>query len=284
VGAGMIDNRVAVLEGRREDADFVIRANENWSDSFREDPDSFKRIVRMETRIETLFRKYFREAPERFDRYIDWAEYERRLVLAASAGKGKTVKAARIWSEPMIEAVDDELGIMFALTFDDIGKTIMVGATAAEKVYKIPTDLNPYSKAISVGARQHTAKLVKDVHQTTKDRISQAIENSIAKGEKLEEAKRRVADAINDTARAERIARTESVNAWTEGQLIYAKETGAETKEWELSFDPCELCLVAGSGDPIPLNQDFPGDGGNGPALHPNCRCGIKFNYPKTGE
>jgi hypothetical protein len=41
---------------------------------------------------------------------------------------------------------------------------------------------------------------------------------------------------------------------------------------WIAAGDPCPECEVL-DGEEVDLGEDYPGDGGDGPPLHPNCRC-----------
>ena len=76
--------------------------------------------------------------------------------------------------------------------------------------------------------------------------------------------------------RAETIARTETAKADVTGNLEgYAASGVVEGKEWTISQDEyCDECQGL-DGVAVPLDQEFPDDGGWGPPLHPNCRCDV---------
>lgn len=89
-----------------------------------------------------------------------------------------------------------------------------------------------------------------------------------------------LADAIAGSyafsdARAETIARTETATADVAGNLNAWKASGQVTaKQWIIGDEACELCDPL-DGVTVALDENFPGDGGDGPPLHPNCRCDV---------
>jgi SPP1 gp7 family putative phage head morphogenesis protein len=75
--------------------------------------------------------------------------------------------------------------------------------------------------------------------------------------------------------RAQTVARTETAFADVAGNLNAYKESGqVESKRWLTAPDCCDLCQDL-DGVTVDLDEDFPDDGGDGPPLHPNCRCDV---------
>lgn len=75
--------------------------------------------------------------------------------------------------------------------------------------------------------------------------------------------------------RAETIARTETAFADVAGNLAGYRASGqVESKQWIVGDACCDDCADL-DGVVVDLDDDFPGDGGDGPPLHPNCRCDI---------
>ena len=75
--------------------------------------------------------------------------------------------------------------------------------------------------------------------------------------------------------RAEMIARTETAFADVAGNMAAYRESNlVESKEWLVGAGCCELCQEL-DGMIIPLDENFPNDGGDGPPLHPMCRCNV---------
>jgi len=85
--------------------------------------------------------------------------------------------------------------------------------------------------------------------------------------------------------RAEMIARTEIIRASREGsQALWrqAQEAGligsGAMQEW-LTAEDERTCLICEPLDhvKVPLDEQFPGEGGDGPPAHPQCRCALRL-------
>lgn len=76
-------------------------------------------------------------------------------------------------------------------------------------------------------------------------------------------------------SRAEVIARTETARADVAGNLIGWQASGVvERKQWIVGDDCCPECCDL-DGVEVDIDESFPGEGGDGPPLHPNCRCDV---------
>jgi hypothetical protein len=94
----------------------------------------------------------------------------------------------------------------------------------------------------------------------------------------------KLADRLVDTglfsdARAEMIARTEINMAQNQGTLAAGRQAKAAglnvRKVWTLGPNPCEQCQDAAAEGDLDLEDDFGGDAGDAPPLHPNCECNL---------
>jgi SPP1 gp7 family putative phage head morphogenesis protein len=74
--------------------------------------------------------------------------------------------------------------------------------------------------------------------------------------------------------RAETIARTETAYADVQGNLAGYTEAGVDQKQWVTGDGCCDDCDAL-NGVIVDMDEDFPDDGGDGPPLHPNCRCDV---------
>lgn len=264
-----LDSKIQAVEQVREASDMILRASENWAPRYKKDKDTFKALVRMETRIETNVRRYFRElAKERIDTLVNWPEVAGKVAVRASL--------------LLDDGFDVEEALLFQVIFPDISKVVTIGARAGENLHGVELGINEYTQSVQKAAKDRATKSAAKVTKTTKERIGTAIDKGITEGLDTDSIAKMVNDAVNDSKRAAMIARTESVESYTQGMLVFGEESGAISKTWELSFDPCDVCvaIVAESGgDTIGMDEDFAGDGGDGPPAHPNCRCGLKLNY-----
>jgi hypothetical protein len=127
-------------------------------------------------------------------------------------------------------------------------------------------------------AKDHAAELAVGISDTTRERIANAIARAEA-GEGLDEVYNEVLAAVGDEARAEVIARTEIMTASNEGQRQgweQAADKGLldpdSRRVWIATEGACPLCDAL-DGKEADLDGEYPDDGGEGPPLHPNCRC-----------
>jgi hypothetical protein len=125
-------------------------------------------------------------------------------------------------------------------------------------------------------AKEHAADLAKGISSTTRDDIAAAIERSLESGDDPFED---IADAVGSDARAQLIARTETMAAANEGQRQswdQAVEDGLLPSDaqvgWIATSGCCDECDDL-DGETRDLDGEYPDPGGDGPPLHPNCRC-----------
>jgi SPP1 gp7 family putative phage head morphogenesis protein len=172
--------------------------------------------------------------------------------------------------------------------------TLRDGGNAALKMLPRPKaaeelrDLTkPFDMAFDVSdpravqwAHDHAAELAEGISETTRQAIRDAIEEAVA-GDGIDAAYDTIEEAVGDADRAEMIARTETMTAANEGQregwdqaVEEGLLTGDEKREWIATGDEgvCDECDAL-DGEVTDLDGQYPGDGGDGPPLHPNCRC-----------
>lgn len=251
----------------------VISASEDWADGYSKAPEQHGKLIKAEAKLEVKLIKYFRElAAERVARYVNWFEYQNQNIKAT-------------YVKVMIEeSLNDETAIIMSVMIDDVAYMIELGAEAGAFTYGVPSELNRHSAKILDVARKETAKLAKGINETTRGQIGRALESSIALGEDISLATARLQEVVKDARRAELIARTESVRAFSQGTLQFGLESGAETKTWETVRKACVVCAPL-KGETIPITELFGtmrGDAIMGPPGHPRCRCRLVLNYPQT--
>jgi 2'-5' RNA ligase len=128
-------------------------------------------------------------------------------------------------------------------------------------------------------AKEHAAALIKDITETTRNRIRIAVEELQEEGD-WDFYHDRIMAAVGDEARADLIARHETMLAADEGQRLgweQAKDagllSGTERREWIITGDErtCPICMGL-AGTYAPLNGTY-ADGITGPPAHVQCRC-----------
>lgn len=137
--------------------------------------------------------------------------------------------------------------------------------------------LNQLNKDALKYAKTRSAHLITGLEETTRESMKSIIALGIENGASA----RSLADEIENSfsfseERALMIATTELAYADVQGNLDAYKESGVvEGKQWIVSQDDfCDDCLEL-DGVIVGLDEDFPLDGGDGPPLHPNCRCDV---------
>jgi SPP1 gp7 family putative phage head morphogenesis protein len=125
-------------------------------------------------------------------------------------------------------------------------------------------------------AKERAGELVTQVDDSTREFLRADVATSLEEGWSNDQLASAIADnyAFSDT-RAETVARTETAFADVAGNLNAWRASGQVTeKQWIVSADACDDCIDL-DGVTVALDEDFPGDGGDGPPLHPNCRCDV---------
>lgn len=296
------------LENQLEDLTIAILAAEDWAPTYSKDPKSHAALIKNQAKLERTLRTYFRGLGDRVPKYIKWAGYQQALYLkqqTAALQMSDSIKAAAK-KPPQVDVnifdpndLDPEDDIFQQAVHDPILLSISIGAQAAQTIYKMELGLGPASQAVMQAAQTRTAALVgkkvlKDgtvvdnpnsklnVNDTTRDQISQSISTSLQLNETVDEATDRLVGNVSglndDYARASMIASTESVNAYTQGSLIFGDQSGATGKEWYTAGAKDDICLDNESQGPINIDDSFD-SGDDGPPGHPNCNCGMRLLY-----
>ena len=132
------------------------------------------------------------------------------------------------------------------------------------------------TRAVSY-AEERAGELITGLEESTRDMVRSSIADALEEGWSATE----IEDALKESyafsdSRAETIARTEMAYADVQGNLEGWKASGVvDSKQWIVAqAEECDECdaladVIVG------LDEDFPNDGGDGPPIHPNCRCDV---------
>jgi SPP1 gp7 family putative phage head morphogenesis protein len=123
-------------------------------------------------------------------------------------------------------------------------------------------------------AEDRIGNLITEVSDTTRGAVNELTASAIDNGWTNDEFAGELSDAFGfSDDRANLIATTETATAETAGTLEGYKASGVVGgKEWSADADACDDCAAL-DGVVVPLDEDFPGDGGDGPPAHPRCQC-----------
>lgn len=275
--------RLKLLEARRVLL-ASIKASEQWHPSYKASRTRFKRLVEAEAQLETDAAEYLHGLSERAVQYVDWKTY--RDQLARQPVKAHALHALHAAADPVANKSDDvwlgeELNLQRAV-IDAINLIATIGVDAAIERYGFALEVDSIQDFVAKAAREHIAEMVSGVTQTSRDKIREAIRQSLARGESADLAAARIMETINNPVRAEMIAQTESVNAYAIGQEQYARETGAKTKTWESLAGACVRKCGPIDGQTVAIDKEFTLADGTKvmrPAGHVRCRCGNYYGY-----
>jgi SPP1 gp7 family putative phage head morphogenesis protein len=167
------------------------------------------------------------------------------------------------------------------ITDDFIAKTLQNGAAVG--IAQIPgataDTFNTANEPAMQYIRDRGLELATSVPETLVGTVQAAIEKELADGTSTGQMRDAIAKAAPELSgyQAERIARTETTNAFNQGALQSWKEAGVQGKRWILAGGPCPECegLAAKYPGPIPIDDlfEYGGVSVEHPVLHPNCRC-----------
>ncbi len=114
------------------------------------------------------------------------------------------------------------------------------------------------------------------IDEATREMLRSAVEDALEEGASNEELANEISGSYAfSEERASVIARTETATADVQGNLEAYRQSGeVASKRWLTAPDCCDECAEL-DGEEVPLDDEFPNDGGDGPPLHPNCRCDV---------
>lgn len=207
------------------------------------------------------------------------------MASKLTAAMGKLTKADEDDIDATVQQMLDMLDLKNAAVYERTAKQLKealykdAGYESFKAIAKDAMDnedmLNQYNQGAADYAADSTAKLIKDIDNSTKDMIRGTVKSAVEEGWSTSD----LADELQENyafsdKRAEVIARTELADANVQGALAAYKDSGEVVgKEWLLSSDPCPVCEDAADMGKVDLDDDFGGTGD--PPAHPNCTCDI---------
>lgn len=249
-------------------------SGEEFHPAYKAEKDMFRRLIRSQDTAERELKRYFSAVAERVWLKVDWSEYGARLVKASLVPGG----ADEAWAEDVIE--------LQIILVDALGEAFEVGGISGELEVGVSVGFTRVMPAAQKALRAYTLELAKGITKTTAEMAKQSLLMSLELGEDQQAAIARVNDVIKDPRRSAMIARTESIRAYSQGRLTYAKEAGITHKEWQNGVPgACEIC-TSNHGKVVRLDAMFPGIGGlvDAPPAHPNCRCRVQLVMNPSGQ
>jgi hypothetical protein len=276
----------------------LVRASEDWSSEYAKDPATHAKLLRSEARLQVELTKYFRDIAADIIKYIRWQGYLNQLPQKLDDQNPNYNVDVIVQDVPM----DKYDGTFIKVVFQEMAILTAIGSTAGENIYRVPLGIQSTDAIIQQLTTEHVANLVgkkvlKDgsivdnpkatyrISDKIRADIAQSIKTSLNVGDDIQAATDRLKDTVMglDNNRAKIIAQTESVNAYTQGLLEFAVQSNAVGKQW-MAAGAVDNCALLAADDPIPIDQEFDYDGGDGPPLHPRCKCALRLIYQQEWD
>jgi hypothetical protein len=265
--------------------DCLIKASEDWSETYTKDMENHARLIRTEASYERGLRRLFRDTARTVEANVNWGKYN---ALVTADLDVETIITGSIFDE-----IDDNF---MTLSFDFIATATAIGAQSGEKLYKIPVGLQSTDEIIQklttervawlVGKRVDKDGMVVDnpnaeyrISDKTRRDLNQSIKTSLSLGEDKAQAVARLQSVINNPKRATDIAQTEMVNAHGSGLIEYGRQSGATGKR-SRDVNAKDDCATFSRQGIVPLEHLYGGKHIS-PAYHTRCRCGLVLDYAK---
>ena len=211
-----------------------------------------------------------------------FSEWRTKAAKRAAAVYGR-VKKAEVDDllDSIIDAIDidgfsvdmiEELTPGIRRAFKEAGVSALTeaGFSTADMVNQLDERALDYVRA-------HGADLVTQITETTRMDLREILADAVEEGPTTAALASTIEDAFAFSKyRSEMIARTELAYAHVGGNLAGYRESGVVSgKKWIVAQDNvCPECEAL-DGVVVDLDEEFPDDGGEGPPLHPNCRCDV---------
>jgi len=212
-------------------------------------------------------------------------EFRRGITKLFQEQEIRALRALRKKKSIIEKDVDDVLRITHdereimkftEFTLPRITETVKINGTAAMAELGVEVNFDVTNPKVIKWIKKRCGNLIKDILDTTKNKLRKTLAEGIAEGEKISSLASRVS-AVYDEAkgyRAIRIARTETITASNQGALqAYDQSEVVKKKEWLIAGDACDDCIPM-NGEKVKLHSNF-SCGVSTPPLHPNCRCTI---------
>ena len=231
-----------------------------------------KAAVKNERPFINALKRYFQDQQDKINKAL-----EKTVSQAAN----QAVKQATDNPDELLDWEEENIVLLGALTplwlaslkegFDVVNVTFSFGLSDSFMQPKFMDWITRF------GAEQ-----VKEINDTTKDKLRRTLSDGIAGGESIPRLRDRVSTVMTEakTSRAEKIARTETHNTVGAGSHETYRVAGVQQKEWLTSLDGRERASHAAiNGEIVGIDQPFsnglmyPGDPSGSAEEVVNCRC-----------
>lgn len=192
----------------------------------------------------------------------------------AKDDKVTKIDEERLWEKGGFSKMMEDVSWYF------IGACLMLGISSARELSGVEILLDLDSPKIAPVREALLKKIVSLTDRTSKDKLRELIMDAYENNKTVADLTKQIKTEWKQysTYRAERIARTETSNAYSEGCSKYYQETGATEKKWINVGDSnvSEICLTNSAQGWISIFEPFDSGDEHEPS-HVNCRCSVIY-------
>ena len=215
-----------------------------------------------------------------------WKEHDRRLKQDEKLFKAFTTKILRGQEERVKNSLkgiskdpytninwDDEIELFAKISVPLYTDIIKRRGEYASSLIGTIFQMNP---KVANYIQDKSFKFATQVNQTTENALRDTLKEGYEAGEGIPQLTSRVAEVFDNREKweSERIARTETIEAHNQADIMAYEQSGViAKKEWLAEPDACEICQALDS-EQVLLAEDF-STGDDSPPAHPNCKCAI---------
>jgi hypothetical protein len=241
-------------------------SGENYHSTYRRDKQSFDLLAKTTVSLQRAITTYFSDLAGNIKKLVDVQK-----IIAADTLAGYF--NADEWDDAEEELVQ--------ILHKGLMPIYEVGAKATAKELGVGTNITSHGVPSQEFLRKYSLQLAGDLTKETKSRVKETIKTSLALGEDRNTLTEKLSDILDDDYRAQMIAQTESIRAYSQGRLAVGEELGYKQKRWEWPGDSdCKVCPDLADQGAIDIDDTWELDNGeeiDAPPGHPNCRCSIRL-------
>jgi SPP1 gp7 family putative phage head morphogenesis protein len=211
---------------------------------------------------------------------VQWDGIEQRFNLALiSQLKFDQFDDLGIFVDFYWQQDEDNLAALFVQGLSD---AIEAGGVMSQLELGFNIDFSPNDLPAVRYLEEHVPKLANSIALNTQKRIKHSIRKSLLAGEDRDQLVKRLEPIVKNTKRAESIAQTESIRAFSEGRIQAGIEMGATEKRWRAQIRRCPICDGL-HGETVGITASF-STGHFGAPAHANCRCGVELSFGENRD
>jgi len=177
----------------------------------------------------------------------------------------------------------DWVGLLFAATKEGMGTVMEQSGKDAIAETGVDATFDLQNPRAMDYLNEHALENTNSYSDTMKEDIALEVQQGVEQGQSVDGIANTIGNFFDDQSdyRAERLARTETIDAYAQGNLEGYRQSGVVTgKEWLPDESACPICQANQDDGVISLDDSF-SSGDDAPPAHTNCECALQ---PITGE